>query len=270
LEPVQCINFTDSRSGALLSRTPFRTFHSANRLACAAHPALPPPAGCESHDSSPLVCAGSKLNTHPLHPQRAAASRAAAGVPHAPMRLVGPSPSHRRSRLPARRRTARDSLNGIRRSRAALMLSRHELSRRALSFGCTFGFTCRGPWMCVVVVSSRASESVVVCTCVFRTDLICQCVIHVSCYQNYTRNTQTALVSTLLPVSYTLLCHAGRRCPPSWIDADETWSFTGALGVMAAALPARAGLGYLLTAVRQALKQPLMWPGRTQTFSEPI
>ena len=45
------------------------------------------------------------------------------------------------------------------------------------------------------------------------TDLICQCVIHVSCYQNYTRNTQTALVSTLLPVSYTLLCHAGRRCP---------------------------------------------------------
>ena len=41
--------------------------------------------------------------------------------------------------------------------------------------------------------------------------------------------------------------HAGRRCAPSCVDADKTWSITGALGVMAAALPARAGLGYLLT-----------------------
>ena len=68
----------------------------------------------------------------------------------------------RRSRLLARRRTVRDSLNGIRRARAILMLSRHELYHRALHFGCTFGLTCRGPWMCVVVVSCRASESVVV------------------------------------------------------------------------------------------------------------
>ena len=36
--------------------------------------------------------------------------------------------------------------------------------------------------------------------------LICQYVIRVSCYKNYTRNTQTALVSTLLPVSYTVRC----------------------------------------------------------------
>ena len=36
--------------------------------------------------------------------------------------------------------------------------------------------------------------------------LICQCVIRVSCYENYTRNTQTALVCTLLPVSYMLRC----------------------------------------------------------------
>ena len=48
--------------------------------------------------------------------------------------------------------------------------------------------------------------------------------------------------------------HAGRWCAPSCVDADKTWSITGALGVMAAALPARAGLRYLLTAVRQALK----------------
>ena len=33
-----------------------------------------------------------------------------------------------------------------------------------------------------------------------------QCVIRVSCYENYTRNTQTALVCTLLPVSYMLRC----------------------------------------------------------------
>ena len=76
----------------------------------------------------------------------------------------------RRSRLLARRRTARDSLNGIRRSRAASMLSRHELSHRAFFPACTCGLRCRGLWRCVVVVSSRASESVVVCTCVFRTD----------------------------------------------------------------------------------------------------
>ena len=76
----------------------------------------------------------------------------------------------RRSPLLARRRTARDSLNGIRPSRVAWLLSHRELYHSALFFGCTFGLTCRGPWMCVVVVSSRASESVVVCTCVFRTD----------------------------------------------------------------------------------------------------
>ena len=144
-----------------------------------------------------------------------------------PDALGWPSPSPRRSHLLARRRTARDSLNGIRRARAASMLSRHELSHRAFFPACTFGLRCRGLWRCVVVVSSRASESVVVCTCVFRTDLICQCVIHVSCYQNYTRNTQTALVSTLLPVSYTLLCHAGRRCPPSWIDAEGHGATSG-------------------------------------------
>ena len=76
----------------------------------------------------------------------------------------------RRSPLLARRRAACDSLNGSRRARAALMLSRHELSPRARRFACTFRFPCLGLWMCVVVVSSRASESVVVCTCVFRTD----------------------------------------------------------------------------------------------------
>ena len=88
-----------------------------------------------------------------------------------PDALGWPSPSPRRSHLLARRRTARDSLNGIRRARAASMLSRHELSHRAFFPACTFGLRCRGLWRCVVVVSSRASESVVVCTCVFRTQI---------------------------------------------------------------------------------------------------
>ena len=62
--------------------------------------------------------------------------------------------------------------------------------------------------------------------------------------------------------------HAGRRCAPSCVDADKTWSITGALGVMAAALPARAGLRYLLTAVRQALKDRSSWLRQTRTFSQ--
>ena len=62
--------------------------------------------------------------------------------------------------------------------------------------------------------------------------------------------------------------HAGRWCAPSCVDADKTWSITGALGVMAAALPARAGLRYLLTAVRQALKDRSSWLRQTRTFLE--
>ena len=48
----------------------------------------------------------------------------------------------RRSPLLARRRAACDSLNGGRRARAALMLSRHELSPRARRFACTFRLPC--------------------------------------------------------------------------------------------------------------------------------
>ncbi|MGB1604622.1 MAG: hypothetical protein ACPIOQ_68455, partial [Promethearchaeia archaeon] len=55
--------------------------------------------------------------------------------------------------------------------------------------------------------------------------------------------------------------HAGRRCAPSCVDADKTWSITGALGVMAAALPARAGLRYLLTAVGAFVGMSLVHTG---------
>ena len=162
LELVEYSNFAVSRSGASLPRTPPRTFSSTSHLLAPLAPPCRPLAGCEFHDSCPPVCAGSKLNIYPLHPQRAAASRAAAGVPRASMCSVGPSPSPRRSPLLARHRTARDSLNGIKRARAASMLSRHELSHRAFFPACTFGLRCRGLWQCLVVVSCCASESVVV------------------------------------------------------------------------------------------------------------
>ena len=55
--------------------------------------------------------------------------------------------------------------------------------------------------------------------------------------------------------------HAGRWCAPSCVDADKTWSITGALGVMAAALPARAGLRYLLTAVGAFVGMSLVHTG---------
>ena len=155
LKLVEYRNFAVSRSGASLPRTPPRTFSSTSHLLAPLAPPCRPLAGCEFHDSCPPVCAGSKLNIYPLLPERAAASLAGAGVLHAPMRLVGPSPSPRRSHLLARRRTARDSLNGIRRARAAFMLSRHTLSHRAFFPACTFGLRCRGLWRCVVVVSSR-------------------------------------------------------------------------------------------------------------------
>ena len=158
LEFLEHINLTVSRSGAPLLRSPPRTLSSLPHFACAAHPACSPLAGCEFHDSCPLVRAGSKLNSCPVHPDRPASSLGAAGAPRRPIRSVGLAPSSHRLTIAPRRRTARDSLNGIRRAWAASILSLHELSRRAFLCACTFRIPCRGLWMCVVVVSSCASE----------------------------------------------------------------------------------------------------------------
>ena len=57
----------------------------------------------------------------------------------------------RRSPLLARRRTARNSLNGSRPSRAAWLLSHRELSHRAYRFGRTLRWPRRGCWVCVLV-----------------------------------------------------------------------------------------------------------------------
>ena len=131
LEFLEHINLTVSRSGAPLLRSPSRTLSSLPHFACAAHPACSPLAGCEFHDSCPLVRAGSKLNSCPVHPDRPASSLGAAGAPRRPIRSVGLAPSSHRLTIAPRRRTARDSLNGIRRAWAASTLSHHELSDRA-------------------------------------------------------------------------------------------------------------------------------------------
>ena len=143
LELVEYSNFAVCRSGASLPRTPPRTFSSTSHLLAPLAPPCRPLAGCEFHDSCPPVCAGSKLNIYPLLPERAAASLAGAGAHRAPIRLVGARAGSPSSPLPARHRTARDSLCGSRRARAALMPSRCELSRRAFPFACTFGLPRR-------------------------------------------------------------------------------------------------------------------------------
>ena len=109
-------------------------------FACAAHPALSPP-----------VCAGSKLIIHPVHPERAAASLVGPGAPRAPIRLVWALAQPRRSQLLARRRAARDSLKGSRRSRAPRPPSFRQLSHRARLFACTFSpAPCQGLWVGVL------------------------------------------------------------------------------------------------------------------------
>ena len=143
LELVEYSNLAVSRSGASLPRTPPRTFSATSHLLAPLAPPYRPLAGCEFHDSCPPVCAGSKLNIHPVHAERGAASLAGAGAHRAPIRLVGARAGSPSSPLPARHRTARDSLCGSRRPRAALMLSRCELSRRAFPFACTFGLPRR-------------------------------------------------------------------------------------------------------------------------------
>ena len=78
------MNFTASRSGAQLLRTPRRTFPSPRALPCAKPPALSPAAGRESHDSCPCARAGSSLSIHHVHPERPDSSRCAPRPPRPP------------------------------------------------------------------------------------------------------------------------------------------------------------------------------------------
>ena len=130
-EIVDYMNLTVCRSGDLPPRTLTRTFQIAACL-CLRRP---------SRLLAPR--AGSKLNMCPVHHDRPASSLGAAGAPRRPIRSVGLAPSSHRLTIAPRRRTARDSLNGIRRAWAASILSLHELSRRAFLCACTFRLPCR-------------------------------------------------------------------------------------------------------------------------------
>lgn len=85
LEFLEHINFTVSRSGAPLLRSPPRALSSLPHFACAVHPAL-----------SPRACVRRKQANHLSCPSRTGGGvfGTGAGAPCAPIRFVGPSPSH--------------------------------------------------------------------------------------------------------------------------------------------------------------------------------
>ena len=153
-EFIHYLNLTVSRSGASLLRTSNSNFHVATCLGLhRPRRLLSPLAGCESHNLASAACTGNKLNTHPIHPERALSSLAAAGAPRGPMRLVGPACCSRRSPVLVRRRTARVSLNASRQARARRLRTFREISPHARLFACTSGLLCRRLWVCVLVVS---------------------------------------------------------------------------------------------------------------------
>ena len=134
LEFVEYINFTVSHSGACLLRTPTRTSTCANAFLL-----------CRSSRLVPTCCVRRKQAHHPPCPSRTGGGvfgRCRCAPRPDPFRWALAQP--RRSPLLARRRAARDSLFGSRRSRAAFMLSRFELSHRAFLLPCSFGLLSQG------------------------------------------------------------------------------------------------------------------------------
>jgi len=141
-ELVYCIDFTVSRSGELLSdSSPGSNLPRSHApLLAPLVAALSPLAGRKSHDSCQPACAGTKLNNHADHPQRASSSRADRGASRGPTRLVGPAHRSRCSAVPARRRAARDSILAKRRAWAAQLTSSLEFSGCARIVDGTFRF----------------------------------------------------------------------------------------------------------------------------------
>ena len=131
-EIVDYMNLTVCRSGALPPRTLTRTFQIAACLRVRRPSRLLPASGVRISRFLP-ACARRKQAQHmcPVHPDRPASSLGAAGAPRRPIRSVGLAPSSHRLTIAPRRRTAHDSLNGIRRAWAASILFHHELSDRA-------------------------------------------------------------------------------------------------------------------------------------------
>ena len=141
-EIVDYMNLTVCRSGALPPQTLTRTFQIAACLRVRRPSRLLPASGVRISRFLP-ACVRRNQAQHPSCPSRTGGlvgGSCRCAPPPDPLGWALAQP--RRSPLLARRRAACDSLNGSRRARAALMLSRHELSPRARRFACTFRLPC--------------------------------------------------------------------------------------------------------------------------------
>ena len=128
------------------------------QLLLAPHPRLAPNSGAPISRFLPAPVRRRHPH-HPSCPSRSAGLVAGCCWCAPPLDALGWGPaSPRRLTTAPRCRPARNFFDGSRPSRAASILSLHELSRRAFLCARTFRIPCRGLWMCVVVVSSCASE----------------------------------------------------------------------------------------------------------------
>ena len=155
---VHCLNLTVSRSGASFLRTFNSNLHVATSVCLRRPSRLVPTSGARISQFLP-ACVRRKQAQHASCPSRTGGLvRGSCRCAPPPDPLGWPCGGSRRSPLLARRRTARNSLNGSRPSRAAWLLSHRELSHRAYRFGRTLHWPRRGCLVCVIVVSCHASE----------------------------------------------------------------------------------------------------------------
>ena len=141
-EFVHYLNLTVSRSGASFLRTFNSNLHVATSVCLRRPSRLVPTSGVRISRFLP-ACVRRKQAQYLSCPSRTGGlvgGSCRCAPPPDPLGWALAQP--RRSPLLARRRAACDSLNGSRRARAALMLSRHELSPRARRFACTFRLPC--------------------------------------------------------------------------------------------------------------------------------
>ena len=141
-EFVHYLNLTVSRSGASFLRTFNSNLHVATSVSLRRPSRLVPTSGVRISRFLP-ACVRRKQAQYPSCPSRTGGlvgGSCRCAPPPDPLGWALAQP--RRSPLLSRRRAACDSLNGSRRARAALMLSRHELSPRARRFACTFRLPC--------------------------------------------------------------------------------------------------------------------------------
>ena len=99
--------------------------------------------------------------------------------------------------------------------------------------------------------------------------LICQYIIRVSCYENYTRNTQTALVSTLLPVSYTLRCARWTSVCTKLCRRGQDVEHHRRARCDGSSAPCSRGPRISPHGCEAGAVSPLMWRRQTRTFSQP-